>query len=1118
MKNSKAYYQASIDKTKLELKDFQRLTVDFIFDKFYNQNRNKFLVADEVGLGKTIVAKGLIVKAFENFKPTKENPTFNVIYICSNQALAKENLKKLNFTKDSGVVKDPLNRLIYLAYKEKRDSTILRFDSLTPATSLNISQSSGAQSERAIIYSLLANFSPFKKRKLGLKWLLKGSVNIKNWNKTVDDYYNNRFKKLRPETFKRFRDKLRETKITATNMPRFYKYLKQRGGISFWDGMMGLSREINHNNHEQFKFKNEVIVYLRHLLTKVCLEYLSADLIILDEFQRYAEILGTNVDTNTTQAAELAKAVFELKGTKVLMLSATPFKPYTTSAEQEKGESHYNEFHQVLEFLMENQGASFWIDFENDRREFFSKIINPKETLAEIDSAIILKNRIQQTYSDVIVRTERHQVSDDRNLLVKSLFEKPLPISTADVSDFIVFDKLLQKIRLKGKFHIASPIEYSKSSPYPLSFLDGYQLKENLEGLKDDPEVRKYLNQFKSAWLSLDDINHYKILGKGKDISLVPNAKMQWLINQLNESDSWKWLWVPPTINYYKPRKIYPSYSDFTKTLVFSSWKMVPRAISTVLSYEAERKIMTTYRKLVKLNEPYFADKDERKKRKPTPILAFKIKSGGESSAMSLFTLIYPSKFLADLYDPQNNLSESFSIDQLIEKLSRQIEEKFNLLNLSRFVGKGGESERWFWAAPLLLDKFTNSHDIDIEDSIRSLLKNEILINNKSYGKGEEITGKNEKIHVDELIAAYQNPESIGLGTIPQELFQTLALMCLASPSICFLRSIMKSIDTDFKKVFIASYVIGISKMHFFNKPESIATIKSTLYEDTNSYWLSVLNYCLEGNLQSTLDEYIHLLVGSGNTLEEIRIFFTDVLSLHTSTIKVDDLKAFTTGISKKIRTHYAVDFGTQDLETDSGTGRVINVRQAFNSPYRPFVLASTSIGQEGLDFHYYCGRVMHWNLPGNAIDIEQREGRVNRYKGHIIRRNVADKYLKFYDNMCGMTVWDFIFDNARQTEGKDKNKSELVPYWHIEPVNGNTIQRIVPIYPFSRDIQKYHSLMETLTYYRLTFGQPRQEELVETLQQSGLTQDEIDTLRKNLLIDLSPKILTQIFEGDQFN
>ena len=54
------------------------------------------------------------------------------------------------------------------------------------------------------------------------------------------------------------------------------------------------------------------------------------------------------------------------------------------------------------------------------------------------------------------------------------------------------------------------------------------------------------------------------------------------------------------------------------------------------------------------------------------------------------------------------------------------------------------------------------------------------------------------------------------------------------------------------------------------------------------------------------------------------------------------------------------------------------NIRNAFNSPMRPFVLATTSIGQEGLDFHNYCRVIMHWNLPSNPIDLEQREGRKN--------------------------------------------------------------------------------------------------------------------------------------------
>ena len=56
-------------------------------------------------------------------------------------------------------------------------------------------------------------------------------------------------------------------------------------------------------------------------------------------------------------------------------------------------------------------------------------------------------------------------------------------------------------------------------------------------------------------------------------------------------------------------------------------------------------------------------------------------------------------------------------------------------------------------------------------------------------------------------------------------------------------------------------------------------------------------------------------------------------------------------------------------------------------------MLASTSVGQEGLDFHTYCHAIVHWNLPSNPVDLEQREGRIHRYKGHAVRRNVAERH-----------------------------------------------------------------------------------------------------------------------------
>ena len=52
----------------------------------------------------------------------------------------------------------------------------------------------------------------------------------------------------------------------------------------------------------------------------------------------------------------------------------------------------------------------------------------------------------------------------------------------------------------------------------------------------------------------------------------------------------------------------------------------------------------------------------------------------------------------------------------------------------------------------------------------------------------------------------------------------------------------------------------------------------------------------------------------------------------------------------------------------------------------------------------------MHWNLPSNPVELEQREGRINRFKCLAIRGNVARKYgnIPFTAD-----VWQEMFDAA---------------------------------------------------------------------------------------------------------
>ena len=79
------------------LKDFQRRTVEHAFHRLYEaeDSTQRFLVADEVGTGKTMVAKGVIAKAIDHLQREDKVQRIDIIYICSNSAIAKQNIKKL---------------------------------------------------------------------------------------------------------------------------------------------------------------------------------------------------------------------------------------------------------------------------------------------------------------------------------------------------------------------------------------------------------------------------------------------------------------------------------------------------------------------------------------------------------------------------------------------------------------------------------------------------------------------------------------------------------------------------------------------------------------------------------------------------------------------------------------------------------------------------------------------------------------------------------------------------------------------------------------------------------------------------------------------------------------
>ena len=100
--------------------------------------------------------------------------------------------------------------------------------------------------------------------------------------------------------------------------------------------------------------------------------------------------------------------------------------------------------------------------------------------------------------------------------------------------------------------------------------------------------------------------------------------------------------------------------------------------------------------------------------------------------------------------------------------------------------------------------------------------------------------------------------------------------------------------------------------------------------------------------------------------------------------------------------------------------------------------------------------------------------------------------------------IWKEMFEEAKEKEkAKAVKASDLLPFWGLtEEPNMIKIERIVPMYPFSRDEIQYDRLIKILSLYRLTLGQARQEELLDYLLKTS--DNNIGELQK-LFINLSP-------------
>ena len=741
--------------------DFQAATAEHVLEA-YKKGQKRVLVADEAGLGKTTVASEVVRRVKEELanEVLYDDGLYCIVYVCCNLQIAQQNINTLS---DDGEKVDlsqsRLSMQHFVYYRKKVELTASGKDtmvlSLTPATSFQMTCGTGSVNERALIYACLSLLSEFESQaKLNkLSAILVGGA-PKSWKGLSEYYYN----AVREPNMTEYRETIIEAIISKlSQMCSEDETFMQR-----------LIRLCDSEQDEQWQ--NDIYYFtikLRKIFADISLEILKPDLVIMDEFQKFSSLIDTDKVTETEENM-IARKFFANKDTYILLLSATPYKPYTTLEElnDTNNDEQYKDFHRLMDFLYANDDKK--IDYKTIWKDYSSAL----KRLEETDETIGQKHQLAESMLyQVMGRTER----SNEGIIHEDLPPLDNYLSVGDIRSFVQMQHLIDNCRKFGKMVYSAPVDYTKSSAYQLSFMDNYKLKDTIaeawkagagKGLRKDcllldrNQVENYtLEDYKNARLGfvIDSI-----FGKGKKSTGVESL-----------------LWIPASHPYYTQQpNVFTKNEAFSKYLIFSSWGMVPKMLACLISYETERRLFR------RTSETYHKEDSQ------------VLRDSAKTKALTIMHTV--STYLADIYDPEESFGKPLSdIKQQIRKSIR--------IKLNEFNGK--------------------------------------------------TVSRVSSLDIYQLLIALDNADE-EIRNIPEGADEILADMAIGAPAMCLYRIFKRIGDINAKQHAeeVARELIGI-----FNNRQGIVAVRNNCKAHSN-YFQKVIDYCIQGNLQSVLDEFVHMI------------------------------------------------------------------------------------------------------------------------------------------------------------------------------------------------------------------------------------------------------------------
>ncbi|MEH2524206.1 MULTISPECIES: DEAD/DEAH box helicase family protein [unclassified Bradyrhizobium] len=1000
--------------TRLQL--FQRATVDAAVSALSTGSR-RFLVADEVGLGKTIVARAVA----ERLKPSGHS--LNIFYLCPSLEIAAQNRDK--FAALTGLTRTEqsagADRLSLSLWSPPPSGNGFRVLSLTPETSLPCwkpGARTGRKQERSLIWNLIRRGYPDLVRDLRMLESNRGA---------------------KTPLFEASSD---DVSPLASSFDQALRAIFNCDGGHLEPEMRSWL--------EWTKDPLEFVARCRSALVLAALsrKRTSPDLLILDEFHRYADLIVPSRGNLSKKSASIEQqragkiladrqrvhkilidALLNGNGGRspaVLLLSATPYKLSRLDGSQINPGQRYGSLIELVKFLYGPEGDSLARRVTESISAYHRALASREEVDQAKQRILLAKRQLEAIFKPVIARTERALALTDDQFVRCAL---PTSIESADIEVFRHLATSVAAVKNDRLRSWTTPLW--SSVPYPAQTLHGYGVWKALLRARRRPRITIENSRARPA-----------------------HPQFRQLSNSVVDAKLLQLPWLKPSLPWWTLEGAWAENQSRNcgKVLLFSKFRAVPTAVSALLSLPIDEASIGSKLRGVKVKTQSY----------------LRPNVGLNHGLLAMFA---PWPSLSAAIEPKKD--PALGISSIVRDAAKQLRVWIEQRGIEI---KNGPS-RPTWKVAVALEIGGNSQIA--RELTRSLRIPALLSTLDVWSKTPQITQ---------------------ISTIEIE---RLAEFLLSAPGPIVARSLarhgvaLKVRENLDEKIVQKAFDFCWTKLRTYLGQRYFE--RAVVGRSRKRYPQSLMMALTKGGFEAVLDEQLALLRTLGDKKgSELIVELGNGLLDRPGLVRLRRR-----GSDSPVRVHAAAPFsggerrgGGHDRKDEKL--RSDTLRRAFNSPFWPHVLSTTSIGQEGLDFHYWCDMIVHWDLPVGPVEFEQREGRVSRYSSLTVRRAfVAQHSPSVYKAASRNSPFIELFERA-----------------HLAPDDGIGLQKwwtpasekptsITFNMDFSVRARRLKRLQDDLMFYRLGIGQPDPEAFINFLKHIDASPD----IARGLALNLSPSM-----------